>query len=92
MYLSSGAFGKCNGENKSSNIVIFLPKIDVLILNSHTTLCFAFVRNHVKSLNVQGTLQGGGIREPWKTELSLPPLQKSGSAHALHHMVFKNGP
>lgn len=75
MYLSSGAFGKCNRENKSSNIVIFLPKIDVLILNSHTTLCFAFVRNHVKSLNVQGTLQGGGIREPWKTELSLPPFK-----------------
>lgn len=71
MYLSSGAFGKYHRGNKPSNIV----KNYISAKNR----CFdiAFVRNHVKSQNVQWPLQGGGpegggVRKPWKTKLSLP--------------------
>lgn len=71
MYLSSGAFGKYHRGNKPSNI-------DKKYISAKNR-CFdiAFVRNHVKSQNVQGPLQGwgpegGGVRKPWKTKLSLP--------------------
>lgn len=90
MYLSSGAFGKYHRGNKPSNIV----KNYISAKNR----CFdiAFVRNHVKSQNVQGPLQGwgpegGGGPETLENKIIPPPPRKSGSAHALH-MVFKNVP
>lgn len=89
MYLSSGAFGKYHRGNKPSNIV----KNYISAKNR----CFdiSFVRNHVKSQNVQGPLGsgggGGGGPETLENKIIPPPPRKSGSAHALH-MVFKNVP
>lgn len=72
--------------------IIFLPKIDVLILNNHTTLCFAFLRNHVKSLNVQGLLQGevpeGGYGNLGKQNYPLPPPPSENLDLLMHYIIW----